>query len=62
MKSLLTGFHRRAVLCLEFSKTGEKLLTIGQDDQHSAAIYDWEKKILLCTVRTGPDRVFGASW
>jgi echinoderm microtubule-associated protein-like 6 len=28
----LTGFHRRAVNCLQFSPSGGKLLTIGQDD------------------------------
>lgn len=28
----LTGFHRRAVNCLQFSPKGGKLLTIGQDD------------------------------
>lgn len=58
----LTGFHRRAVNCIEFSPCGSKLLTIGQDDQHSAAIYDWANQILLSTVRTGVDKVFAAAW
>ena len=58
----LTGFHRRAVNVLAFSPNGGKLLTIGQDDQHSAAIYDWSSQSLLCTTKTGGDKVISASW
>ena len=58
----LTGFHRRAVNCLAFSPNGSKLLTVGADDQHSVAIYDWASQALLCTTRTGPDRAYDAAW
>lgn len=37
----LKGFHRRAIMVLKFSPNGQKLLSIGNDDNHSVAIYDW---------------------
>ena len=37
----LSGFHRRAIRTLEFSPNGKFLLSIGEDDNHSVALYDW---------------------
>jgi WD40 repeat protein len=42
------GFHRRAVRQLAFSPSGKKLLSIGEDDQHMVAIYDWASQTKLC--------------
>lgn len=39
----ISGFHRRAVRNLAFSPSGAKLLSLGEDDHHSAAVYDWAK-------------------
>ena len=58
----LTGFHRRAVSCLKFSPSGSKLLSVGQDDQHSIAVYDWANQVLLGAARSGSDKVHDASW
>ena len=42
-RKLLTGLHRRAVSLLTFSPTdGKYLLSVGHDQYHSVAIYDWE--------------------
>ena len=62
MLARLTGFHKRAIATLAFSPNGTKLLTIGGDDQHTAAIYDWASQSLLCTVKTGRDKILKASW
>ena len=43
----LKGFHRRGVNQLAFSKTGQYILSLGVDDQHSLAIYDWEKGTMI---------------
>ena len=39
----LSGFHRRGISQLAFSPGGHKLASIGMDDDHSIAIYDWRK-------------------
>ena len=39
----LKGFHWRAISVVKFNPKGDKLLSIGNDDNHSVAIYDWEK-------------------
>lgn len=35
------GFHRRSVKLLGFSPDGTKLVSVGGDDYHSVAVYDW---------------------
>jgi microtubule-associated protein-like 6 len=58
----INGFHRRAVRQLQFNDKGDKLLSIGEDDQHSVAIYDWANKVKLCDAKVDPDQVFDARW
>lgn len=47
---------------MEFSPAGDKLLTIGEDDQNSVAIYDWANKKMICKSGIDPDKVFDAAW
>lgn len=56
------GFQRRAVRQLDFSHDGTKLLTIGEDDNHSAAVYDWASGTKLCDAKVNPDKVYDAKW
>lgn len=37
----INGFHKRAIRNLAFSPNGDKLMSLGEDDFHSMAIYDW---------------------
>lgn len=37
----ISDFHIRGVSHLAFSPDGTLLLTIGMDDDHSLALYDW---------------------
>lgn len=37
----LSDFHRRAITNIKFSPNGMFLLTIGQDDDNSIALYEW---------------------
>ena len=41
LKAKLPRFHKRAVVLCEFSPSGKRLLTVGQDDKNSLAVYDW---------------------
>jgi len=36
----ICDFHRRAVRHLQFSPSGKYLLSVGQDNQNSAAVYE----------------------
>lgn len=48
---VLEGYHRRAVTTVKFSPDGRLLATLGADDHHGLAVYDWENSVLLCTTR-----------
>lgn len=41
--SQINGFHLRAIRLLKFTPDGKYLLSIGEDDDNSLAIYDWER-------------------
>ena len=58
----LTGFHRRAIRHLGFSPNGELLLSVGQDDDHSLAVYDWKNKRQVCSAKVDKDLVLGANF
>lgn len=49
----LSGFHRRAITALSFSRDGRHLASLGCDDDHSLAVYDWGNSLIrvcmLCT-------------
>jgi microtubule-associated protein-like 6 len=56
----INGFHRRAIRQLEFSPNGDKLLSLGEDDDHSVAVYDWANKRVLCSQKVDRDKIFDA--
>ncbi|KAG7392007.1 hypothetical protein PHYPSEUDO_002713 [Phytophthora pseudosyringae] len=41
--SVLRGFHRRGVSHLAWMPNGRTLVTVGQDEFHCVAVYQWEK-------------------
>lgn len=58
----ISGFHQRAIIVLEFSPSGKKLLTIGQDDKNSLAVYDWEIGRLAWSSPVCGAKVTGGAW
>ncbi|CAM9222867.1 unnamed protein product [Choristocarpus tenellus] len=53
MVRVLEGYHRRAVTLVTFSPNGRLLATMGADDHHGLAVYDWENSVIICRTRTG---------
>jgi microtubule-associated protein-like 6 len=58
----IAGFHRRAIRNIAFSPDGSKILSIGEDDQHSVAVHDWVNKKMLGSAKVDPAKVFAAEW
>lgn len=57
MLARLNNFHLRAVALVAFSPDGSKLASIGGDDDHSLAIYDWAQGLLLGTCKVDQSKV-----
>ncbi|CAG9325772.1 unnamed protein product [Blepharisma stoltei] len=60
--SCLSGFHRRAIKHVGFSPDGKSLLSIGEDDDHSLAVYEWQAKRMICNSKVEKEPVLGASF
>jgi WD40 repeat protein len=57
------GFHRRAIRILQFSPSGDKLLSVGDDDQHSVAVYSTVGTGgMICNAKVDPDKMYDACW
>lgn len=53
----INGFHLRAVWHLKFTPDGKYLLSIGEDDDNSLAIYDWKNNKLIATSKVDKSNV-----
>lgn len=58
----LTKFHKRAIVLVEFSPSGKRLLTVGQDDKNTLAVYDWEINRVAWSSPVCNAKVTGAAW
>jgi len=63
----LGGFHKRAVTCIAFHPDGKKVLSIGNDNDHSVALWEtnsgtWEDGTLLTTARGDKSPVLWAAF
>ena len=45
----LSGFHKRGICLLAFSNSGNMLATVGMDNDHSIAVYDWRTQSLVAS-------------
>ncbi|CAN0028544.1 unnamed protein product, partial [Sphacelaria rigidula] len=58
----LSGFHRRAVTTLSFSPDGRHLASLGCDDDHSIAVYDWRNRLVRATAKGGRRKALCVAW
>ena len=61
-KVVLKRFHKRAVVLVEFSPSGKRILTVGQDDKNSLAVYDWEVNRIAWSSPVDGAKVTGGAW
>ena len=55
--SKMAGLHRRAVVSVAFSKDGSRVASVGLDDDHSVAIYDWATGSCLASEKGDTNRI-----
>mmetsp|Transcript_56787 Transcript_56787/g.179562 ORF Transcript_56787/g.179562 Transcript_56787/m.179562 type:complete len:888 (-) Transcript_56787:309-2972(-) len=58
----LRGFHQRAVVSLSFDATGRYLASVGLDDEHSVAVYDWEPRKMVANSKGDENRIFNCEY
>lgn len=54
---MLDRFHKRGISAVAFSPNGQFLVTIGEDDQHTVAVYDWERRVVMFDGKGFGDKV-----
>ena len=62
MLAELRGFHQRAVISLSFDATGRYLASVGLDDEHSVAVYDWQARRMVANSKGDDNRIFLCSY
>jgi microtubule-associated protein-like 6 len=58
----LQGFHKRRVTCLAFSPTSQFIASVGGDDAHSVAVYDWRSQSLVFCGSGALEEVYSLSF
>ena len=59
----LSGFHQRGISHLAFNCTkGDKLASVGLDDDHSIAIYDWRRRLLLASGKGDKSKILACQF
>ena len=58
----LAGFHRQGILGLAFSASGQYLATMGGNESHTVAIYDWQAEALVSCYNVGAGCVAQLAW
>ena len=54
---VMSGFHKRAVSSLAFC--GDLLASVGEDESHSVAVYNWKTGTLVASAKGEKNKVFG---
>lgn len=60
--AVLRGFHKRGIICVDFSGDGEKLADVGLDDDHCICIWNWKKEEKLASTRGHKDVIYNLEW
>ncbi|CAH1792746.1 unnamed protein product [Owenia fusiformis] len=60
--SVIRGFHKKGVCCVDFSCGGKLLLTVGIDDDHSLAVWRWQDGSKVCSAAGHTSRIFHAEF
>ena len=56
--SIFQGVHERGVCALEFTNDGKRLLSVGLEDNHQVAVWDWRRGECISKVNGSKDKVF----
>nr|XP_039266613.1 echinoderm microtubule-associated protein-like 6 [Styela clava] len=56
--SILKGFHTHGIGCVNFSGDGKRLVSVGIDNDHMLAIWDWRRGEKLASAKGHQDKVF----
>jgi WD40 repeat protein len=58
----LVGQHKRAVVAVDISPDGNKVVSVGADDNHSVAVYDWKNNQLVGMSTGDTNKILDVMW
>jgi len=53
----LSGFHKRGINCVKFSRDGNRIVSVGLDEEHKIAVHDWRNGIVTSQCNGGREKV-----
>lgn len=56
------GAHQRAVRTLGFSCDGKLLASVGEDDNHTIKVWDWQSQTLIATAKGDTQKIMHLAW
>eukprot|EP01119_Soliformovum_irregulare_P013844 TRINITY_DN3722_c0_g1_i1.p1 TRINITY_DN3722_c0_g1~~TRINITY_DN3722_c0_g1_i1.p1 ORF type:complete len:1927 (-),score=428.61 TRINITY_DN3722_c0_g1_i1:16-5796(-) len=56
--ALLKHFHQRGICSLGFSHDGKYLVSVGLDDDHTLALWDWKEGRVIAQDKASNERIF----
>lgn len=59
---MIKGFHRRSVAKVAWSPDSRLIASVGADDDHSLAIYDWQDNHLLASAKVSKRKVMDVAF
>ncbi|RDD40098.1 Echinoderm microtubule-associated protein-like 6 [Trichoplax sp. H2] len=60
--SILRGFHKGGICAVNFSSSGKLVLTVGIDDNHSVAVWQWQDGTRVATSHDHNERILYAQF
>ena len=60
--AVLKGFHERGVTNLSFNGDSTQLITVGLDDAHSVALYEWRSGTKIASDKGSQDKIFNVQF
>mmetsp|Transcript_15033 Transcript_15033/g.25736 ORF Transcript_15033/g.25736 Transcript_15033/m.25736 type:complete len:637 (+) Transcript_15033:128-2038(+) len=59
--SICKNFHDQGINALAFTRDGDKIVSVGADNDHMVAVWDWKKGKILASTKGGTEKIWSVA-